>query len=132
MSYNIGLSDFTQPSIETYIKLFADSSANISIRGGGFDNVLIFKPRGAGFFGFLKRALLPIVKPTLMQLGKNLLKDIGDGKNVKDSIKQRGIESIREIGRRTISRGAGRKRKKGKKTKNHRHNKRIKRDIFTD
>ena len=134
MESTLYLPEFTQPSVETYLKLFGDKSATINLRGGGLNDILIYRPetrRGGSLFGFLKRAIIPLLKPALLSFGTNVLGDLNQGKGLKSTLKNRGVESIANLGKRVVS-GGGRPRKRKQNKKKKRVSKRFKYDIFNE
>lgn len=64
---------------------------------------------GHGFFGkFFSTALLPVLKyfgKQALGTGVNVAEDLLDGKNFKDSMKTRAIETCKNVTRAAINRG---------------------------
>jgi len=85
----------------------------------------------------MKTHALPLLTASSKEIGKEALKTVAniatdalDGRNVENSIKERGHEAINSLKNKVeyhIQKGSG-KRKKSKLTK--RHKKRTKQDIF--
>jgi hypothetical protein len=79
------------------------------------------RQRGSGFGSFFKsigRFLLPLVRrhvlPHALSTAKNVMGDVLEGKNVGESLKEHGLEGIKEVGRSLLDSqsGSGLKRKR--------------------
>lgn len=112
---------FIPPSVEELYILLTPP------RGGGTDDIRIFNSsrrytRGGGIFSFLSgiaRRAAPFIMRTLapaaLSLGQNVLDDINNDKQTfKQSLKKRGIETLKGVGKQMIG---GRVQKKNKQTK---------------
>lgn len=57
--------------------------------------------KGHGFFGrLISRAVLPLLRylgGKALSFGKNLYSDVRSGKDIEDALKDRGLESLREV-----------------------------------
>ena len=119
---------FVEPSADEFSILF---DSNVLKRGGGIDDIVVFtNPRrsisGGGLFslisGLVKR-VAPVVKrilmPSALEFGQNVLSDLQSGKtNLKNSLKERGIQALKTTGRRILTgRGARKRKRKNKKQK---------------
>ena len=134
---------YVEPSINDFLRILIENNSELSLtRGGGLKDIIVYTPhkRGAGFLSFVRKSLLPFIKPHLFSLGSNILSDMSQGSKLTDSIKRRGLETMSEIGHR-VARGGARRKRKSKTIK--RKNKKIKRkckrlrktdkmDIFKD
>ena len=125
---------FIEPSPEEFAIYFDN---NILKRGGGLDDIAVFSsPRrgcnSAGLFsivsGLVKR-VAPVVSraimPSALEFGQNVLQDLQSGKtNLKGALKERGLEALKNTGRRILTGQGARKRKRRNMTKSK--NKRLK------
>jgi len=130
------------PSKDEYLALF--ENPRILKRGGALSDITTFQSpvlyqKGAGLFSFLRgigrRAIPFIMKnvvPEALDMGKGILDDVATGRdNFKQSLKQRGLSALKGVGRRaTTTKGAGRIKKKKKKTRKPRRSKCYKTDVF--
>ena len=94
-----------------------------NLRGGALRDINIFRTKkrylqGSGFLSSianLGKLLLPAVKryvlPSAVSFTSGLIKDIGAGKNIRESAKRRGKKSLKKMGSRILS-GKGIKSKK--------------------
>jgi hypothetical protein len=114
---------YVEPSVEEFSRLF---DSNIIRHGGGLADIATFNSpvyyqRGSGFFSilssiakrsipFLKRVLLPSVA----DMSANIVKDYGKGIPLKKALRNRGIESLKRVGKK-IMKGGKRLRKSNKK-----------------
>ena len=114
---------FLPPSEEEFLRLFA----NNGLKGAGFSDIRTpqFYPpnrshqRGAGFFSTLANIaksaapfLIRNIAPSAMHFASGVFDDLSTGnRKLKDSLKKRGIDAVKEIGRR-VMKGGGRKKKK--------------------
>ena len=136
---------FSPPSADEFDILFLGSTG----RGGGLGDIKIFHPvqrsrRGGGLFTFLgglARKAAPFlfrnVAPEVVKMGKNVLSDIVQGKNFRGSLKSRGVEAIKGVGKRVTGGGVKRRQILSKKKKKHKKRqlkkkKCYKNDIFTN
>lgn len=117
-------STFIPPARHEFDTLFLESQA----RGGGVEDIRIFLPppvqrgrRGGGIFnvlsGLAKKAvpfLMRNVAPEAMRMGKDVLGDVLEGRNIRQSLKTRGMAALKGVGRRLV-RGGGRRARKPKK-----------------
>lgn len=134
---------FTPPTTREFDILF------LRRRGGGFDDINTFIPpgtrrgrRGGGIFnilsGLAKKAipfLMRNVIPEAIHMGRGVVSDVMEGRNVKQSLKTRGIGALQGLGNR-FAKGGGRARVKKKKIKNRQLKKKkakkcYKTDIFS-
>lgn len=149
-------STFIPPGRHDFDALFLESHA----RGGGLEDIRIFLPppvqrgrRGGGIFnilsGLAKKAipfLMRNVAPEAVRMGKDVLGDVLDGRDIRHSLKTRGVSALKGVGQR-LARGGGkgvrkrqrrvqggrvRKRKKTSKRKTKRRSRKTcyKSDIF--
>ena len=107
-------------------------------RGAGVSDINVYIPRhnrGGSLFQMLAnlaRSAAPFLMRTIMPEGvnfaKNVVRDISSGQNLRRTLKKRGIESLKEVGKKIVRGGARRKLKMRKvsKRKIRQYN-----DIFT-
>ena len=121
---------FVPPSERDFLLLFAEG--NIRVKGGSLADITTFKSdvhfqRGSGFWSFLKRNVLPFLikktAPQAMEFVKGVANDaITGNKNLRSSLKSRGIHALKSAGKEMISGGGIRKKttknKKNKQTRN--------------
>ena len=135
---------FIPPSVDEFDNLFLGGVG----RGGGLGDIKIFHPvqrsrRGGGLFTFLgglaKKAapfLFRNVAPEVVRMGRGVLEDVIQGKKIRSSLKNRGIEAIKGVGRRVTGGGVRRRgviRKKKKQARRQLKKKKCyKNDIFTN
>ena len=116
---------FNPPSEADFKRLFAAHSTLSLLRtnGGGLNDIKTFTPlprrRGGGIFSSVFKTVLPFImktaKPIATKFGKNVLKDvITDGKSIKQSLKSRSVDALKDVGRNVF---IGRVTKKKKKAK---------------
>lgn len=118
-------STFIPPARHEFDTLFLESP----VRGGGLEDIRIFLPppvqrgrRGGGIFnvlsGLAKKAipfLMRNVAPEAMRMGKDVLGDVLDGRDIRHSLKTRGVAALKGVGRRLVRGGGGRVRKPKKR-----------------
>ena len=98
--------DFIPPSVEELFLLLTPP------RGGGMDDIRVFNSgrqytRGGGILSFLSRIarraapfIMRTLMPAALSLGQNVLHDINNGKQTfKQSLKKRGVESLKGVGK---------------------------------
>jgi len=101
--------------------------------GSGMDGLRFYKTnvyrmRGnglGGFFAKIARKLIPFATkhllPHAMTMGRNVLSDVVEGGNVRDSLRSHGIQALKEVGRSVVSQSGsgmrGRKRKQSSSRK---------------
>ena len=78
--------------------------SNARLRGGSIFSILASV--GRRVLPFLSRYVAPVAK----SVGKNIVTDVIEGRDIKTSLKRRGIDGVKEVGSR-ILRGGKRKRK---------------------
>ena len=124
---------FAPLSVREFDILLKEEEALKIAKGGGLADISIFVPktnRGGSIFqllGNLVRSAAPFlmraVAPEGLNFAKNVITDIGSGQNIRQTLKKRGIESLKQVGK-NILKGGGKKRKmkrlgeKKKKKKN--------------
>ena len=104
------------------------------ITGAGLSDISIFTPsyrggrrRGGGIFSNIAKTILPFLfkslKPAVQHFGKNVYRDvIVNKKNIRQSLKNRGKESLKHAGKRLISsvaKGGGGVKKKKEEKRGH-------------
>ena len=80
-------------------------------RGGGLFNILS---------GIAKRAmpfLMKNVAPEAIKMGKNVLGDVIEGRQLRHSLKNRGMQALEGVGKRVLRGGRVRKSKRSNKKK---------------
>lgn len=115
---------FIPPSTNEFKKLLGGYNENIlKVNGSGLSDIQIFNPaprkRGGGIFSSIAKTIFPFlmrtVAPVAKEFGSSVIKDIFiDKKPVRNSIKRRGTDALKTVGR-NIFKGAGRVTKKQKK-----------------
>lgn len=94
-------------------------------RGAGLSDIRVFDRRhvrGGGFLSFLtglaRKAtpfLLKTIMPAALTMGQNVLQDVNTGQGtLKESIRKRGIETLKSIGPKLMAGGRINKKKKKK------------------
>uniref|UniRef100_A0A158P4C8 Uncharacterized protein n=1 Tax=Tetranychus urticae TaxID=32264 RepID=A0A158P4C8_TETUR len=116
----------------------------LSQAGQGFSDIEIFRgspyQRGYGFGSLFKRFAIPVLKflgKQAVKTGINVGQDLLENKNLKQTLKERGKESLRNLAKQSIDKanvmlaqsGSGVKRKRLYKKKK-KAVKRKKKDIF--
>lgn len=112
---------FVPLTIRDYDRIFSDGPAP---RAGGIEDYTLRSPqyyrRGGGLFSFVKgigKQILPFISkyilPGVYSVGSNVLKDMGEQNgSLRDSIKRRGMEGLKEVATK-IRKGGKRKRLTG-------------------
>jgi hypothetical protein len=130
---------YTPPSVTQYTALF---SKGHTLKGGGLGDIQtyhspIYHQRGSGIISFISRLLrrgLPflrrVIAPVAGDMAQGIASDISNNRNMRQSVRERGIAAMKDIGRRTLS--GGRKRKHGRKQKKKKpvRGKCISRNVF--
>jgi len=82
--------------------------------GGEFYRANLTRQRGAGIGSFFKsvgRFLLPLVRkhvlPHAVSTAKNVVSDVIEGRNVLQTLKQHGLEGIKDVGKSLIDDQSG-------------------------
>lgn len=108
---------FEPPSENEFAELFL-------VKGGSLQDINVynppFHPRGGGLFsvlgGLMRKAapfLLKTIAPAAMEFGKGVLDDVGSGREpLKRAIKRRGVDALRNVGRKLVGGGGGRGKKR--------------------
>lgn len=112
---------FAPLSVKEFNVLFKDDDDGMNSRGGGISDISVYVPksnRGGSLFqilGKLAKSAAPLLMRTVVPEGinfaKNVIGDISSGQKLKQSLKKRGIESLKELGRKIV-RGGGKKRRR--------------------
>jgi len=124
-------SPYISPSQNDFDNIFSPP-----MRGGGMSDINIYRSprafqRGGGLFSFLGRIIrgsIPILRnlllPEIPRLISNVRDDVNSGINLRESIKNQGVKSIKNISKKTYDklRGAGRKKKTVKRNKSRKKN----------
>lgn len=108
---------FVEPSTEDFFRILGSPQSQTFLsRGGGLQDIVIYTPhkRGGGFLNFVRKTLLPFLKPHLLSFGSNVLGDMAKGSDLKTTLSRRALESASEIGQRVVKGGAKRKRRRVK------------------
>lgn len=120
---------FEPPTEDEFIELF------LLKKGGSLQDIRVYTPqlhpRGGGLFsvlgGLLRKAapfLLKTFAPAAVEFGKGVLDDVGSRREpLKQSVKRRGVDALRNVGKKLVGGGTkrltcakkrgGRKRRKG-------------------
>lgn len=111
---------YIPPSVSDYDSLFAR-------KGGSLNDIHVYQSqqRGGSLLGLIGRIAsmsLPFIKryllPEIPGFVSNVVGDVNSGKGFKHSFRSQGINSIKNVGRRVVHRGAGskgcRRKKKGR------------------
>lgn len=119
---------FVLPSKREFDGLFLQGY----VRGGGLGDIRVFTPppitqrgkRGGGIFtllsGLAKRAvpfIMRTIAPEAIQMGKALVGDLMEGRRVRESLKSRGKQALKGVGRRMVGGGSRKKIRKVTKRK---------------
>ena len=108
---------YIQPSVHHYDVLFSKRAV-----GGGLGDIRVYNRGGSllSFMGRFARYALPFIKsiilPEVGNLTKNVMDDVAQGRNIKRVLKERGVESVVNVGRRVARKARGGAVKKKKKT----------------
>ena len=115
---------FEPPTEEEFIELFFFPK-----EGGSLKDIRVYNPyistthpRGGGLFsvlgGLLRKAapfLMKTFTPAAVEFGKGVLDDIGSGREpLKQSIKKRGLDALRGVGKKLVGGGGKRRRRRRK------------------
>ena len=114
---------FVPPTHNEFMTILGGSKP----RGGGVQDIRIFRPnvyrRGGGLFSMLKSAakvaipfLLKNVLPSVVTGGVGLFDDVSRGKQFKQSMRERGSQAFKDVRKRVAS-GGGRSSSSRKKRK---------------
>ena len=105
---------FEPPTENEFAELFL-------LKGGSLQDINVYNPsyhpRGGGLFsvlgGLMRKAapfLLKTIAPAAVEFGKGVLDDVGSGREpLKRAIKRRGVDALRNVGRKLV--GGGKKRR---------------------
>ena len=130
---------FSQPTEYEFKRLL---SANTVIRnnyGGSLSDIRIFTPtlrrRGGGFFADIAKKVLPFlvknVTPAAKEFGASVIKDVLlDNKPIRNSIRKRGVNALKNVGR-SILKGSGRVKKRKNKAKKAKTSTRSIKDVYS-
>ena len=103
---------FYEPAVDDYLALFQDYGIN---KAGGLENIIYYSParkRGGGvLLDFLRKTLIPLVTPALLNFGSRVIDDVRQGVGAKSSLKRRGLQAIGEV----LNRRGGLSKKREKK-----------------
>ena len=97
---------YIQPSVHHYDVLFSN-------RAGSLSDIRVYSRGGSllSFMGRFARYALPFIKsiilPEVGNLTKNVMDDVAQGRNIKKAMKERGIESAVNVGKRVARRARG-------------------------
>ena len=112
--------EYVPLSVSDFDKLFQGHSA--SRRGSGLSDIRPyyaegFHPRGGGLLsilGSLARRSIPFLRryilPAAATMSKDIIDDYSQGQNLRQSIKKRGIDAVKSVGKKIMT--GGRKRTK--------------------
>ena len=110
------------PLPQHYDAVFNFQENNFS-RGGGLQDISVYKRRGGSLFGILRgvfKRSIPFLKrfilPEIGSLVKNVSHDVSQNIPLRDTLKANTLNSLKNVGSRIV-RGAGRKVKKHRKRK---------------
>jgi len=110
---------------EDFFRFYHPNQIGGSVGTEPFYQSSLRRQRGAGiggFFGAIGRRLLPFLQkhvlPSAMSAVRNVADDLLDGRNLKESIKEHGIDAIKGVGKSVLNQsGSGFQRKRRKRTK---------------
>ena len=130
--------EFVPLSEREFDVLFKNGHQFPKLSGGSLKSVSIYKSkypykRGGGVFSFLSKlgkTAFPIIKkyimPSVGEFGKEVIGDIASGINIRKSLKSRGINNLKQVGKKILGGGKGsgkiRKRKNTNKKKKREKN----------
>ena len=107
---------FAPLSVGEYEVLFKDDKERM--RGGKLSDISVYVPkhnRGGSLFSFLAnvaRTAAPLILKTLLPEGlnfaRNIAEDLTSGQRLRPSLKTRGIQALKNVGKRIVS-GAGKR-----------------------
>ena len=108
---------FFPPSPEEF-KVLLESSGTRN--GGGLEDISVFTPslggiirrRGGGIFSTVAKNVIPFlfktIKPVVQEFGQNVARDVlVEKKNIKSSLKKRGLQSLAKTGKKILKSIAG-------------------------
>ena len=119
----MGRSQFKEISAHEFAQIVKNQDV-YKLRGGGLEDINIFRSKkryiqGSGLlstFANLSKLLLPAIKrhvlPAAANFASGVVQDVSAGRNLKESIRQRGKKNLTEMGSKILS-GRGLKRKRG-------------------
>ena len=119
----MGRSQFKEISAHEFAQIVKNQDV-YKLRGGGLEDINIFRSKkryiqGSGLFSAfanLSKLLLPAIKrhvlPAAANFASGVVQDVSAGRNLKESIRQRGKKNLKEMGSKILS-GRGLKRKRG-------------------
>ena len=118
---------FEPPTEEEFIELFF-----FTPQGGSLKDITVYSPRGGGLFsvlgGLLRKAapfLMKTIAPAAVEFGKGVLDDVVGREPFKQSLKKRGLDALRGVGKKLVEGGGG-----GRRRKEIRRNKKRKKNII--
>jgi hypothetical protein len=98
----------------------------------------VLSQRGYGIGSFFKSLFvkaLPFLQRTAaaaLRTGAQVFDDVREGKKIKESLKQRVPETIKDVGMSIFNqKGSGLRKRKKKRTLKHKKNKKRRRDVFS-
>ena len=98
----------------------------------------VLSQRGYGIGSFFKSLFvkaLPFLQRTAaaaLRTGAQVFDDVREGKKIKESLKQRVPETIKDVGMSILNqKGSGLRKRKKKRTLKHKKNKKRRRDVFS-
>ena len=118
----MGRSQFKEISAHEFAQIVKNQDV-YKLRGGGLEDINIFRSKrryiqGGGLlstFANLSKLLLPAIKrhvlPAAANFASGVVQDVSAGRNLKESIRQRGKKNLKEMGSKILS-GRGLKRKR--------------------
>lgn len=124
---------YITPSSRDFEILFARHK---KIRGGTIDvikqiNGPLYYQRGSGFLSFISNVIkrtIPFIRgvilPRAADLGRDLIHDYANKRNMRESAKTHGISALRDVGKKIVAGGIRKRKSKTKKKKNNNNAKR--------
>lgn len=135
---------FEPLSVREFDLLFREQDNDTGGRGGGASDISVYIPkyqRGGSIFSVLAnlfKSAAPLVMKTVLPEGlnfaKNVIGDISEGRSVRSTLKRRGIQSLKQVGKTLVRGGGGRKKKRKRKecaTGKNKKKRKVKRSIFS-
>jgi hypothetical protein len=116
---------YVYPTPDEFLILFSKAD---KIRGGNLSDIQTFQSpvyfqRGSGIFSVISglvRRTLPflrrVILPAVANMGRDMALDFAEKRDMKKSVKERGIIAVKRIGEKII-RGGVKKRRKNRKKK---------------
>ena len=102
---------YISPSVRDFDTLFSN-------RAGGLSDIRVYHHRGGSLLsvvGRFARYALPFIKsivlPEVGNFAKNVSDDVSQGRNFRRALKQRGVESVVNVGKRVMRKARGGKKK---------------------